>query len=59
MFCQYLYCFLLGLVSCSLCNLTRLLLSLQLAAAGVMDASVAGAGGVMVTLSERLYPSAR
>ena len=49
MFCPYLYRFLLGLVSCLLCSLTRLMLSLQLTAVGVMDASVADAGGVRVT----------
>jgi len=32
-----------------LCNLTRPTLSLQPASVGVMDASVGGAGGVMVT----------
>jgi len=51
MFCAYLYRFLHGLVSCNclLCNLTRLMLSLQLVAVGVMDASVADAGSVGVT----------
>jgi len=48
MFCQYLYCFILGLVPCLLCNLTLLMLSLRPFAVGVMDASVADAGGVRV-----------
>ena len=55
-FCLYFHCFLLVSV---LCNSMRLVLSLQLAAACVMDASVADVVCAGVVSSERLCPSGR